>query len=134
MLAAVSAARAPGSPGKQGLIRASHGRWLYLKAARLTPPRERARRLWQRGPVVVIGAAGTAGFSPLVIELREVTGRERRIAWLLPRGLSAADIAPDLLIFRYTLGGQVKWIFAKRGVSSGPELTALIPGPGPRPG
>jgi DNA-binding CsgD family transcriptional regulator len=63
--------------------------------------------------------------------------RERQITQLLLRGLPTTEIAETLFISRHTLGDHVKAIFAKLGVSSRPELTALLldrapaaPGPG----
>jgi DNA-binding CsgD family transcriptional regulator len=128
VLAAVSGARAPGAAGKQGLIRTSNGRWLRLEAARLTPSADTPSASQNHGcqTAVVIGPAAVAELSPLVLELHELTEREREITQLLLRGLPTADIAKRLFISPYTLGDHVKSIFAKLGVSSRPELTALL--------
>jgi len=128
VLAALSAAGAPGAAGQQGLIRTSNGRWLRLEAARLTPPAgtPAAGRSDGGHTAVVIEPAAAAELSPRLLELHELTEREREITQLLLQGLPTADIAKRLFISRYTLGDHVKSVFAKLGVSSRPELTALL--------
>ena len=76
--------------------------------------------------VVIIEPAGAAELSPLVLDLHGLTGREREITQFLLRGLPTADIARRLFISRHTLSDHIKAIFAKLGVSSRPELTALL--------
>jgi hypothetical protein len=51
-----------------------------------------------------------------------------RAATLLLRGLPTGHIAQTLFISRHTLSDHMKAIFAKTGVSSRPELTALLLG------
>ena len=112
----------PGANVPAGHIRTSAGRWLRLHAARLEPA----------GPhgggqtAVILEPARPADLSALLLDLHELTGRERQITQLLLRGLPTADIAQDLFISRHTLGDHVKAIFAKLGVTSRPELTALL--------
>lgn len=118
---ALAAAR-PGTGIPTGHIRTSAGSWLRLHAARLEPA----------GPhgagqtAVILEPARPADLSPLLLDLHELTGRERQITQLLLRGLPTADIAQELFISRHTLGDHVKAIFAKLGVTSRPELTALL--------
>jgi DNA-binding CsgD family transcriptional regulator len=131
---AASAARAlataaPHGPGARldagaaaGRVRTADGRWLRLHAARLTP--DGAAGAGETA--VIIEPAGPAELSPLVLELHGLTGRERQITQLLLRGLPTADIARELFISRHTLSDHMKAIFAKLGVSSRPELTALL--------
>lgn len=103
-------------------LRTVHGRWLRLHATRLTAA----------GPggagqiVVIIEPAGAAELSPLILELHGLTSRERQITQLLLRGLPTAEIARSLFISRHTLSDHMKAIFAKLGVSSRPELTAML--------
>jgi DNA-binding CsgD family transcriptional regulator len=118
---ALAAART-GAGIPTGHIRTPAGLWLRLHAARLQPA----------GPhgagqtAVILESAEPAGLSPLLLDLHELTDRERQITGLLLRGLPTADIAAALFISRHTLGDHMKAIFAKLGVTSRPELTALL--------
>ena len=106
-----------------GRVRTTAGRWLRVHASRLTPP---------GGPdgtgqtAVILEPARPADLSPLVLDLHGLTDRERQITQLLLRGLPTAHIAGALFISRHTLSDHMKAIFAKLGVSSRPELTALL--------
>lgn len=138
VLCAASEARSASTSG--GLVRTVDGRWLRLHAERLTPsgggadgcdmgsgPRLAADLDPGTGKtVVIIEPAKAAELSPLVLDLHGLTDREREITQFLLRGLPTADIARLLFISRHTLGDHVKAIFAKLGVSSRPELTALL--------
>jgi len=75
---------------------------------------------------VILEPARPADLSPLILDLHGLTNRERQITQLLLRGLPTADIAQMLFISRHTLGDHMKAIFDKLGVSSRPELTALL--------
>ena len=75
---------------------------------------------------VILEPVRPADLSPLVLDLHGLTDRERQITQLLLRGLPTTEIAETLFISRHTLGDHVKAIFAKLGVSSRPELTALL--------
>jgi DNA-binding CsgD family transcriptional regulator len=75
---------------------------------------------------IVLEPAGPAELSPLVLDLHGLTDRERQITQLLLRGLATSEIAGSLFISRHTLSDHMKAIFAKLGVSSRPELTALL--------
>jgi DNA-binding CsgD family transcriptional regulator len=127
ILSAASQARAlaAGQPGigiPEGRIRTSKGRWLRLHAARLTP--EAPHGTGQTA--VILEPARPADLSPLILDLYGLTSRERQITQLLLRGLPTADIAQMLFISRHTLSDHLKTIFGKLGVSSRPELTALL--------
>jgi DNA-binding CsgD family transcriptional regulator len=138
VLCAASQARDAGVSG--GRVRTVDGRWLRLHAERLIPPGGGAgdRDVGSgAGPaaglgsgtgktVIIIEPAGAAELSPLVLDLHGLTEREREIIQFLLRGLPTADIARRLFISRHTLGDHIKAIFAKLGVSSRPELTALL--------
>jgi DNA-binding CsgD family transcriptional regulator len=123
VLCAASEARNASTSG--GRVRTVDGRWLRLHAERLTSPGSGADG-GGKTVVVVIEPAGAAELSPLVLDLHGLTEREREITQFLLRGLPTADIARRLFISRHTLGDHIKAIFAKLGVSSRPELTALL--------
>jgi DNA-binding CsgD family transcriptional regulator len=120
IVSAASAARA--LPPAAGRMRTADGRWLRVHAERLTSD----------GPdgagqtAVILEPATAAELSPLLLDLHGLTGRERQVTALLLRGLPTGDIARTLYISRHTLRDHMKAIFAKLGVSSRPELTALL--------
>jgi DNA-binding CsgD family transcriptional regulator len=138
VLCAASQARTAGT--SSGRVRTADGRWLRLHAERLAPPGGGAGDgdvgggpgpAAGLGPgagktVVIIEPAGAAELSPLVLDLHGLTEREREIVQFLLRGLPTTEIARRLFISRHTLGDHIKAIFAKLGVSSRPELTALL--------
>lgn len=121
VLCAASETRNAGT--SSGRVRTVDGRWLRLHAERLTPPGGGSAT---GKTVVIIEPAGAAELSPLVLDLHGLTDREREITQFLLRGLATADIARRLFISRHTLSDHIKAIFAKLGVSSRPELTALL--------
>lgn len=133
VLCAASEARTAGTSG--GRVRTAAGGWLRLRAERLTPPDDGAGSGLGAAvgsgsdigrTVVIIEPARAAELSPLVLDLHGLTDREREITQYLLRGLPTADIARRLFISRHTLGDHIKAIFAKLGVPSRPELTALL--------
>src|SRR5579875_681262 len=154
VLSAASQARAadlarPGSGAVTGRVRTADGRWLRLHAARMAPAGAGAGDGAAAGDgagagdgdgagagagdgagagqtAVIIEPAGSAELSPLLLDRHGLTEREREITQLLLRGLPTAEIARRLFITRYTLSDHMKAIFAKLGVSSRPELTALL--------
>jgi DNA-binding CsgD family transcriptional regulator len=115
------AAGEPGADVPGARVRTTAGSWLRLHAARLTS-----------GPggtghtAVILEPARPADLSPLVLDLHGLTSRERQITQLLLRGLPTRQIAQALFISRHTLSDHMKAIFAKLGVTSRPELTALL--------
>jgi DNA-binding NarL/FixJ family response regulator len=56
----------------------------------------------------------------------ELTEREREVTQLLVRGTPIDEIARALWIFQHTVRDHTKAIFAKLGVNSRPELTAML--------
>ena len=127
ILSAASRARAlaagrPGTGIPEGRVRTSTGNWLRLHAARLTPDSPHGTGQ----TAVILEPAKPADLSPLILDLHALTSRERQITQLLLRGLPTADIAQKLFISRHTLSDHMKAIFGKLGVSSRPELTALL--------
>jgi DNA-binding CsgD family transcriptional regulator len=115
------AEKEPGAEVPTARVRTIDGAWLRLSAARLSP-----------GPAgtgqtaIILEPATLADLSPLVLELHGLTSREREITQLLLRGLPTRQIAEELFISRHTLSDHMKAIFAKLGVGSRPELTALL--------
>ncbi len=118
---ALAAAR-PGTGIPEGRIRTRTGHWLRLHAARLTP----AQPDGTGQTAVILEPARASDLSPLLLDLHGLTERERQVTALLLRGLPTAQIARQLFISRHTLSDHMKAIFAKLGVSSRPELTALL--------
>jgi len=62
----------------------------------------------------------------VALALHDLTDRERKVTELLVGGHGTEDIAGRLHISRHTLRDHLKSIFAKVGVSSRAELTALL--------
>lgn len=75
---------------------------------------------------LMLEPAGRAELVPLLHALYGLTERERAVTELLVQGLSTDAVALRLAISRHTLRDHVKAIFAKTGVTSRPELTALF--------
>jgi len=102
-------------------IRLPSGQWLLVHAAPLLgrdPDDERV--------VVILEPARAAELAPLVVDLYELTSREREVTELLTRGLGIDEIAARLWISRHTVRDHTKAIFAKVGVGSRAELTAKL--------
>ena len=97
------------------------GRWLLVHGARLRGGSAGAPRT-----AVVLEPARRADLAPLIVELYELTAREREVTQLLARGMPVEQIAAALSISPHTARDHTKAIFAKLGVSSRPELTALL--------
>jgi DNA-binding CsgD family transcriptional regulator len=102
-------------------IRLTSGRWLLIRAAQLQHGDGRAERT-----AVILEPARSAELAPLIIELYELSPRERQVTELLLRGLPIEQIAAALWISRHTVRDYTKAIFAKLGVGSRPELTAKL--------
>jgi DNA-binding CsgD family transcriptional regulator len=102
-------------------IRTTAGGWLRLHAASLTSSSAGTGQI-----AVILEPAQPADLSALIFDRYGLTGRERQITNLLLRGLSTREITQALFISRHTLSDHMKAIFAKLGVSSRPELTALF--------
>jgi DNA-binding CsgD family transcriptional regulator len=105
----------------QSRIRLTSGRWLLVRAAQLRRGDRRPERT-----AVILEPAHAAELAPLIIELYELSPRERQVTELLLRGLPIEEIAASLWISRHTVRDYTKAIFAKLGVGSRPELTAKL--------
>jgi DNA-binding CsgD family transcriptional regulator len=112
-----------GTRPARGRIRVPTGAWLLLHAEVLAPARERSisPRI-----AVMLEPAGPAEMLPLLLALHDLTDREREVTQLLVGGHGTDDIAGRLHISRHTLRDHLKSIFAKVGVNSRAELTALL--------
>ena len=75
---------------------------------------------------VVLEAADRAELLPLLLALHGLTDRERQVCELLVAGLATDEIATRMRISRHTLRDHTKAIFAKVGVTSRPQLTAVL--------
>lgn len=75
---------------------------------------------------VILEPADRAELLPLLLALHGLTEREREVCELLVGGRSTDEIAARLHISRHTLRDHVKAIFTKVGVTSRPELTAVL--------
>jgi DNA-binding CsgD family transcriptional regulator len=109
-----------GPPARARVWLAS-GRWLVVHGARLHTTDGGPRRT-----AVVLEPARRSDLAPLIVELHELSEREREVTQLLIRGLSIDEIAHSLWISQHTVRDHTKAIFAKLGVGSRPELTAML--------
>ena len=75
---------------------------------------------------MVLEPARRSELAPLIVELYELTEREREVTQLLLRGMPIDEMARSLWISQHTVRDHTKAIFAKLGVSSRPELTAML--------
>lgn len=102
--------------------RSRDGEWLVVRGVRLTDGTGDTPGT----TALVLEPARRADLAPLVLGLHQLTDREREVTQLLLHGRAIADIAQELWISPETLRGHVKSVFAKLGVSSRPELAALL--------
>ena len=102
-------------------VRLQSGRWLLVRASQLRHGDGRAE-----GTAVILEPARAAELAPIIVELYELSPRERQVTELLLRGLPIDEIAAALWISRHTVRDYTKAIFAKLGVGSRPELTAKL--------
>ena len=118
----VREARGEGPPAR-ARVRIGSGQWLLVHASVLRDAAGAPTRT-----AVVLEPAERSRITGLLLTLYGLTGREREVAELLIRGLATDEVAARLTISRHTVRDHVKAIFAKAGVSSRPELTALMAG------
>lgn len=97
------------------------GTWLLVHAARL-----RSIDGISRHTAVIVEPAKPGQVASVLLELHELTTREREIAQMLVRGLATDEISRQLFISRHTVRDHLKSIFDKLGVTSRPELTAML--------
>ncbi len=102
-------------------LRLESGRWLVVRATQL-----HGRDGRTDSTAIVLEPARAAELAPVVVELYELTPRERRVTELLLRGLPIDEIAAALWISRHTVRDHTKAIFAKLAVGSRPELMAKL--------
>jgi len=75
---------------------------------------------------VIVEPASRADLAPLIIQAGGLTAREVEITGMLMRGLSITKIASALWLSPHSLRDHVGAVFGKLGVSSRPELTAML--------
>ncbi len=108
-------------PPARARVRLPSQHWLVVHGARLRP-----RSPGRPTTAVVLEPARRADLAPLIVQAHDLTPREREITEMLLRGLPLGEIAPALWLSPHTVRDHVKAIFAKLGVRSRPELTALL--------
>jgi DNA-binding CsgD family transcriptional regulator len=108
-------------PPAQARVCTPDGEWVVIRASCLS-----SERGAPGAAVLIIEPATPGDLAALTVRLHELTSREREVAGLLVAGGSMDQIAETLWISPHTLRGHVKSIFAKLGVRSRPELTALL--------
>jgi len=109
------------APPAWARVRLASGRWLAVHAARLHDAHGAPGRT-----AVMLEPAAAGEVAGLLVELHELTTREREITGMLVRGLGIDEIAGQLFISRHTVRDHTKAIFGKLRVSSRAELTALL--------
>jgi DNA-binding CsgD family transcriptional regulator len=102
-------------------IRLGSGLWLLVRAAQMHQGDGRAG-----STAVILEPARAAELAPIIVDLYELSPRERHVTALLLRGLPIDDIAAALWISRHTVRDHTKAIFAKLAVGSRPELMAKL--------
>ena len=103
-------------------VRLPSGAWLAISGSRLRAvgPGAAPRT------AVVLEPAKPADLAPLIVQAYQLSPREREITEMLVRGLPLTQIASTLWLSQYTVRDHVKAIYAKLGVRSRPELTAML--------
>lgn len=115
---ALAAGDATGPPA-MARVQARTGEWLVVRAAHLSDGLGGSTAL-------VVEPARRSDLAPLVLDLHQLTGKERHVTQLLLTGRSTGEIADELAITPETLRGHVKSVYAKLGVSSRPEMAAML--------
>lgn len=110
----------PGPPAR-ARVRLPSQQWLVVHGSRLRPT-----GTGRPTTAVVLEPARRADLAPLVLRAHELTPREREITELLVRGVPVAEMATALWLSPHTVRDHVKAVYAKLGVRSRPELTALL--------
>lgn len=112
-------------------VRTQGGEWIVVRGIRMPsadpvePPPDRASD-GSGSTALVIELAQGGDLAPMLLALHQLTDREREVTQRLLHGLPIAEMARVLWISPETLRGHVKSVFAKLGVSSRPELAALL--------
>lgn len=99
-------------------VRSRSGQWLRLHVA---PMRDDAGTV-----AVTVEAARPGDLVHILLESYELTPRETDVALLLCRGLSAKEIAAELLISSHTVRDHVKAVYEKAAVNSRGDLVAKL--------
>jgi DNA-binding CsgD family transcriptional regulator len=127
-LARALEATGTGPPAK-ARVRGRAGRYLVVRAGVLGGGGTTGALV-----AVLLEPARQSDLAPLVLASAALTAREREVAGLLAGGTPEAEIARRLWLSPHTVHGYAKAVFAKVGVGSRVELSALLGGaPEPAP-
>ena len=99
-------------------IRGRDGHWSRLHVAPMEDP--------DGSVAVTIEQARPGDLVPIMLESYGLTDRETEVVLLLARGLSAKEIADELLISSHTVRDHVKAVYEKAGVNGKGELVARL--------
>jgi DNA-binding CsgD family transcriptional regulator len=100
-------------------VRGDDGRWLTVHGAPLL--QDAGRRV-----AVIIEQTDPDRLASLLMDVYELTDREKEISQLVLRGNSTAEIASRLYVSEQTVQQHLKNIFDKTGVHSRRELVSKV--------
>jgi DNA-binding CsgD family transcriptional regulator len=100
-------------------VRGEDGRWMTLHGARLLS--DGTRRV-----AVIIEAADPDRLRSLLMDVYELTEREKDVTELVLRGQATPEIAERLVLSPLTIQQHLKNIFEKTGVRSRRELVSKV--------
>lgn len=103
-------------------VRGESGRWLRVHVSAMSDGEGESLP----STVVTIEPARAHDLVPILLESYGLTERETEVTLLLARGLSAKEIAAELMISSHTVRDHVKAIYDKARVSSRGELVAHL--------
>jgi DNA-binding CsgD family transcriptional regulator len=111
----------PRGPGEVAVarVRGDDGRWLTVHGAPLL--QDAGRRV-----AVIIEQTDPDRLASLLMDVYELTDREKEISQLVLRGNSTAEIASRLYVSEQTVQQHLKNIFDKTGVHSRRELVSKV--------
>ena len=100
-------------------VRSLSGSWMTLHAAPLSGE--------DKGTVgVIVERAHPARIAPLLMDLYELTQRERDVTGLVLQGLSTTQISARLFLSFHTVQQHLKNVFSKTGTHSRGELVSTV--------
>lgn len=112
----VAAATASGpGVGEQARVRTRGGRWVSVHGAPLG-----------EAVSVVLEVAHPGRLQPLLMQLHDLTAREREVTALVLEGCSTREIASRLVLSEHTVQQHLKSVFEKVGVRSRRDLVAKV--------
>ncbi|MGK2319714.1 helix-turn-helix domain-containing protein [Gordonia rhizosphera] len=117
----LSTSRSESNPGEVSVarVRDETGRWLTIHGApMLTDGMSRV--------AIIVEQTDPDRLAPLLMDLYDLTEREKDVTRIVLQGFSTSEIAADLLVSPHTVQQHLKSIFDKTGVSSRRELVGKI--------